>query len=441
MIASIFREHIAALVTKYETGLERIRATGVQFDAVLIHSGSEQYYFGDDRGIPFQAYGHFNHWLPLNRPDQFILFTPGHKPVYLQVVPDDFWYEQSATTEDWWAAQFEIIRLTSVSDVGKHLGSTRIAYLGGNPSLAAELGIETALINPTVLLAYLDFQRAIKSSYELEQLRAANRIALKGHAAARQHFLDGANEFEIHKAFLNACEILETESPYTNIVALDEKSAILHYQHKRRSSGKQSQVLLIDAGCRVNAYCSDVTRTSTKQSAHPVFKSLLAGMDQLQQNLVGRIRPGMAYQELHGAALRGVTTLLQEHDICSGTTDELVEQRIPQLFMPHGVGHLLGVQVHDVGGHQGDDSGESIPPPADSPMLRNTRTMREDMVFTVEPGVYFIPLLLNPQRNTALGKPINWSLVDSLIPLGGIRIEDNVRVRPGGVENLTRPAS
>ena len=76
--------------------------------------------------------------------------------------------------------------------------------------------------------------------------------------------------------------------------------------------------------------------------------------------------------------------------------------------------------------------------PEHSPALRNTRTVEETMVFTIEPGCYFIPLLLEPQRNTAIGKMLNWNLIDELYPYGGIRIEDNISVTKSGIENLTR---
>ena len=130
--------------------------------------------------------------------------------------------------------------------------------------------------------------------------------------------------------------------------------------------------------------------------------------------------------------------MLIDNDICNGSEENLIALDIPQLFMPHGVGHLLGVQVHDVGGHQADSIGTLLPPPANSPALRNTRVMEADMVFTVEPGLYFIPLLLEAQRNSSKGKLINWKNVDELYCCGGIRIEDNIRVTDDGAENLTR---
>lgn len=438
MNAALFANHIAGLVANYENALARAQQSGLTADSVLLHSGTEHTYFGDDRHVSFQSFGHLNHWLPVNRPNQFIWFTPGDKPVYFQVIPDDFWYEQSVSNEDWWAQQFRIVRVNDVKLVQEQLTGKNFYYLGENTKLAADWGVTADRSNPPLLLAYLDFQRAIKSSYELEQLREASRLGVQGHAAARQAFLRGGNEYEIHMAFLQACSLLEEESPYTNIVALDEKAAILHYQNKRRAPGANSNVLLIDAGCRVNRYGSDITRTWTKDSAHPVFKSLVQGMIDLELRLVDTLKPGMAYRELQTLALRGIAKLLIEHEVCSGTVDSLAEQNIPQWFMPHGVGHLLGIQVHDVGGHQLDESGTKLPPPPESPSLRNTRIMNENMVFTVEPGLYFIPMILEKKRSEEAGKLLNWKLIDALYSSGGIRIEDNVRVMPDVAENLTR---
>ena len=439
-LSKSYGNHITELRRNYESSLTHVNSEdgAIGIEGVLIHSGSEGHYFGDDRIIPFQAYGHFLHWLPVNRPDQFVYIAPTQQVIYFQVVPQDFWYEQTIRTDSSWPEQFQIIRLTSPGELGKHLPNTRIAYLGAETEFASSIGIDTELINPDALLAYLDFQRAIKTDYELEQLREANRVGLLGHAAARESFLLGGSEYDIHMAFLNACGILEEQSPYTNIVALDEKSAILHYQHKRRGCAQTSQVLLIDAGCRINGYGSDITRTSIKETANIVFKSLLTGMEKLELELVSQIKPGMAYQDLHDDALAGVADLLIEHDLCKQSPAALIDKKIPQLFMPHGVGHLLGIQVHDVGGQQKELAGGSAPPAEHSPALRNTRIMEQNMVFTVEPGFYFIPLLLEAERDQARGKFINWKLIDELYPCGGIRVEDNVRVTDQGVENLSR---
>jgi Xaa-Pro dipeptidase len=437
--ADYYVTHVAGLMQSYEMVLQQLVTKGVHAEAILIHSGSEDYYYADDRAIAFQAFGHFAHWLPVNRPDQFILICPGKKPRYFQIIPDDFWYEQSIASASWWMNEFEVTTLNHVDKIKGELANKKsIAYLGPNLHLAKSLELDPALINSHKLVSFLDYQRAIKSDYELEQLKEASKMALLGHAAAHSCFLGGGTEYSIHMAYLNACQLLEDECPYTNIVALNEKAAILHYQNKRRVSETSNQVLLIDAGCRINGYCSDITRTSIAPGISSIFSSILNAVTTLELSLVEQIKPGLNYLELHIAAMRGIADILISHELCKGSVEELMEKEIPMLFMPHGVGHLLGIQVHDVGGKQISPSGEQRPPPTIYPTLRNTRTMAENMVFTVEPGLYFIPILLEPQKNKALGNYIDWKLIDQLYPLGGIRIEDNVRVTSNGVENLSR---
>ena len=249
--AETYANHVATLTKKYE----QILAAG---QSVLIHSGSEQHYFGDDRGIVFQAFGHFAHWLPVNRPDHFVLVKAGDKPRYFQVVPQDFWYDQSlqidTDLEPAIHEAFDVVRLSSIDGIAKQTDLTACDYLGPDPAWAAAQGIAQAKINAPALLAPLDFARAVKTEYEIDQLRLANQQGLVGHAAAAECFLGGGSEFEIHNAFLQACSLLEYETPYTNIVGLDTNAAVLHYQHKSRARVPNAQLLLIDAGSRVKGY-------------------------------------------------------------------------------------------------------------------------------------------------------------------------------------------
>lgn len=431
--AEQYQAHIAHLQALYERSL-----AGGPYEAVLLYSGAQQHYFGDDRGVPFQAFGHFCHWLPINRPDQALLIRPGQRPTYFQVIPRDFWYEQRIDTPAWCLDQFEVVTLENVLDIAGQVDTAALAWLGEPGRLSERLGLESAAINPSRLLHFVDFERAWKTDYEVRQLAEANRVALRGHEAARDCFLSGGSEFDIHLAYLRACEHLEDETPYTNIVALDDHAAILHYQNKRREAGDKGQVLLIDAGARVNNYGSDITRTTAREEAGPLFRGLLDGMESLQRDLVDLVRPGEPYASLHDAALSGIAELLAELGVCRGDAQTLVAESVPGLFMPHGVGHLLGVQVHDVGGHQADRSGGATPPPDSAPMLRNTRPMEAGMVFTVEPGCYFIPLILEEVRDSKRGQLIDWQAVEALYPLGGVRIEDNILVTAAGRHNLTR---
>ena len=121
-------------------------------------------------------------------------------------------------------------------------------------------------------------------------------------------------------------------------------------------------------------------------------------------------------------------------DLFKGPPEQAVAEGVTRAFCPHGLGHSLGLQVHDVAGLRHPD-GTPAPAPEQHPALRLTRTLRPGMVVTIEPGLYFINMLLAPLRNTDL--PINWRLVDQLFVCGGIRIEDNVAVTESGFANLT----
>jgi Xaa-Pro dipeptidase len=116
----------------------------------------------------------------------------------------------------------------------------------------------------------------------------------------------------------------------------------------------------------------------------------------------------------------------------------VVEAGIVSTFFPHGIGHFLGLQVHDVAGHVSNDRGTPNPAPEAHPFLRNTRTVEARQVFTIEPGLYFVNSLLADLKSSEQSKYINWNIVDSLRHFGGIRIEDNIIVHRDKNENMTR---
>lgn len=439
MDTTLFKAHIETLQERYQRIFAILVDQGNQLDGVFIHSGIEDIYFGDDNHMPFKAFGHFLQWLPVNRPDQAVLFQPGRKPVYFQVIPTDFWYDQTVSMESWWADCFDIVRMENRSGIFEHLPSERaIAFLGRDTEFAAQLGFPSTFFNLPALMHRLDWERAYKTDYEISCMREANKMAVEAHGAARDRFFQGGSELDVHLQYLATSNCMEHESPYMNIVAFDRNSAILHYQFKDTVPGHQAQVMLIDAGCTCGGYASDLTRTYARESAHPVFKELVKGVDRIQLDLVKEVEPGVSYVHIHEKAHEMVLDLLIEQGVVKGDRADLEKDQISSLFFPHGIGHLLGLQVHDVAGHCKNPEGELLPPPENHPFLRMTRTMEPGMVFTIEPGLYFIPVLLEPERNSSRGAYLNWELIDALIPFGGVRVEDNILVTKTGAENLTR---
>jgi Xaa-Pro dipeptidase len=152
------------------------------------------------------------------------------------------------------------------------------------------------------------------------------------------------------------------------------------------------------------------------------------------------VRSGVEWSALHLAAHRAVASVLRAADLINCDAEEALASGLSSVFLPHGLGHLLGLQVHDVGGLQASAAGGQIARPAGHPYLRLTRRLEAGFVVTMEPGLYFIPQLLEAARADARGAHINWERVADLRRFGGIRIEDDLVVTASGCENLTRDA-
>jgi Xaa-Pro dipeptidase len=163
-------------------------------------------------------------------------------------------------------------------------------------------------------------------------------------------------------------------------------------------------------------------------------------MDALQLDIVRRVRAGVDYAALHIEAHRMLGDVLVDAGLATGSAEALIETGVTAAFLPHGLGHLLGIQVHDVGGHMQGESGTIIDPPSGHPYLRLTRVLEANMTLTIEPGLYAIDMLLEQLRDSPAENHVLWDGVNWLRPFGGIRIEDNVRVLADGSENLTRDA-
>jgi Xaa-Pro dipeptidase len=221
-------------------------------------------------------------------------------------------------------------------------------------------------------------------------------------------------------------------------VALNSNGATLHYQHRSRERPPRGQrhSLLIDAGCSHAGYASDITRTHAARRG--LFSQLVKALDQAQLRLCAAVRPGVAFGELQLLAHREVAGLLANAGLVRLPAEAIVDERISDLFFPHGLGHLLGLQVHDIGGNLLDPDGRQGKPPRRFPRMRLTRTLAPGQVLTIEPGLYFIDSLLTRLRRHRRHRSVDWQALESLRPCGGIRIEDDVLVTEAGHENLTR---
>ncbi|MCZ6830420.1 MAG: Xaa-Pro dipeptidase [Gammaproteobacteria bacterium] len=429
-----YTQHLELVCTQLDQALAE---TG--FDSLLIYSGHAPLRYRDDLHFPFRCNPQFRWLVPDAYARSWLLYTPGTRPQLLLYQPDDYWHSVPALPETFWSEQLDIRPYSAESELkGLLAGAAQRAFLGNRSDCGTDL--ELGQENPAALNARLDWQRSFKTRYEQDCLREANRIAVRGHRAVARAVQSPCSENSLHLSYMKACGQGENRLPYDSIIALNEHAAVLHWTALSAKTQQPKQILslLIDAGADCFGYAADITRTYAGEVG--LFSDLLESMDNMQQEIVSSITVGRSYVDLHRTAQRGIAKILQDFGVLRVNVDQALDEGVLNTFFPHGLGHLLGLQVHDVAGHQSDRGGATRPPPEDCPALRNTRNIEEDQTFTIEPGLYFIESLLRALYDSDNRKSVNWATVEKLIPCGGVRIEDNIVVLADGVENLTRNA-
>jgi Xaa-Pro dipeptidase len=428
----LYSRHLQAVMARTDAAL-----AATHFDALAIHSGSPLTQFLDDQDYPFKPNPHFKAWVPItDNPRCVLIYKPGATPKVLFHRPDDYWHKAAPIPEEAWTRSVELMPLSDPKTAAshwQHLG--RVALIGPREQFA---DADPATVNPPDLLTQLHYDRAVKTEYELECMRRASRLGAQGHAAALRRFVDGGSEYEAHMSYLSACAQREEEMPYNSIVAYNENAAVLHYQHLERARPAARRSFLIDAGAQYRGYAADITRTYAAQSG--LFADLISGVDAAQLKLCADIVLGRDFRDVHLSAHRILGDMLHELGVITQHGQDAVDSGVTGVFFPHGIGHLLGLQVHDVGGVLADAQGHERQRPPGHPYLRLTRMLEPGVVVTVEPGIYMIESLLAAAYADQRRNLIHWETVASLKPYGGVRIEDNVAVTATQPENLTRDA-
>lgn len=431
-IEELYAAHIATLTDRASGALEE-----AGYERVVLHAGdlvkSSRY---DDLEHPFRVCPAFAHWVPWPWPGSAIVVEKGRAARLFALRRTDFWERLEAPDEALVRRGLGVELVDDLEPVRELASKRGTAFIGESDKAGLRLGFEEADVNPSRLIEGLERTRIRKTPYEVETLAEANRRAVRGHRAIEAAFRKGErSELQLNLAYLGATEQDASEAPYHNIVALGEAGAILHHHQYGRRPG--ARTLLVDAGASVRGYGSDITRTHLDEADPSPFRAVLAGMERLQLEVCARVEVGKGYEQLHDEAHELLGRLLVELGLVKCSAEAAVHEGITRVFWPHGLGHSLGVQVHDVGCR-------SRPPRAENEWLRNTSTIESGQVFTIEPGLYLIDALLEDLRQRSAGQSVVWERVDPIRPYGGIRIEDNLHVLDPGAavaaRNLTREA-
>ncbi len=189
--------------------------------------------FLDDQDYPYKVNPQFKAWVPIvDNPRCILVYRPGERPTVLFYQPNDYWHKPAKLPTAAWTDAVNLIAMQDDSKAASHWDKLgRVAFLGPEDS---SQGVDPECVNPKELLALLDYERAVKTPYELACLRKASEMGARGHTAALAAFHRGGSEYDAHMSYLAACQQREEEMPYNNIVAYNENAAVLHYQHLER---------------------------------------------------------------------------------------------------------------------------------------------------------------------------------------------------------------
>jgi Xaa-Pro aminopeptidase len=256
----------------------------------------------------------------------------------------------------------------------------------------------------------LDEMRLFKSAEELQIMRQAAEISANAHRRAMRETKPGIFEYEVEAGLLYDFRAGGAQAPaYTSIVAGGANACVLHYV-ENNARLKSGDLLLIDAGCELDGYASDITRTFPIDGKFsPAQKDLYQLVLAAQAEAIAAVRPGNAWNVPHEAALRVLAQGFIDFGLCQGSIDQVLQSEDYKRFYMHRTGHWLGLDVHDAGEYKIDGQ---------------WRPLQPGMTLTVEPGCYVRPADNVPQHF--------WNI--------GIRIEDDVVVTENGPEVLTSAA-
>ena len=293
------------------------------------------------------------------------------------------------------------------------------------------------------LIKAVILMRSIKEKVEIEEIEKAEDIAYEMHVNAMRMCKQGAREQDIFGAIEGIALAKGAGTSFPIILSINGQTLHNHSHGNILTKGK---MMVCDAGAETNLhYASDITRTTPvggkfNEKQKDIYEIVLKA----NTEAIKATRPGMSNRDLHFMACKIITTEMKNLGLMKGDVDEAVNAGAHALFMPHGLGHMMGLDVHDM-----EALGENFIGYNDdvkrseqfgTAFLRFALPYKPGHVFTVEPGCYFIPELIEKWKAEGkLKEFINYSKIDAYMSIGGIRIEDNVLITEKGHKVLGKP--
>ncbi|KFM24391.1 Xaa-Pro dipeptidase [Auxenochlorella protothecoides] len=422
---------------------------------VLLQGGTVKHMYSTDTEHLFRQEPYFHYLFGVDEPGcygahdirtcQAFLFVPRPSPdqeVWMGPVRNLTYYLQKYGVDEVHYVDEMATVLKQMAPPALHMLHGRDSDSGRGMPLAHFHGISDFQLERSGLFVALTEMRVFKLDMEVEIMRYCARVAASAHIRVLQAVRPGMYEYQLESLFLHdiysegGCRF----SPYTPIFGSGPNSAVLHYGHSGAPHDRRiadGDLVLADAGAEYYRYGSDLTVTFPANGRFsPRQRVVYEAVLDARRAVLAAMRPEVCWTDLHLVAEERILAALTRAGLLVGDPAEQVAARLGALFMPHGLGHFLGKQTHDVGGYVAGRFRERPTQPG-LDRLRTARILEPHMVLTVEPGCYFIPALLEPALE---GGPLHRFLVPEEIRcymgMGGVRLEDDVLVTNEGCEVL-----
>ncbi|XP_017791443.1 PREDICTED: xaa-Pro dipeptidase [Habropoda laboriosa] len=303
-------------------------------------------------------------------------------------------------------------------------------------------GINQFKVDNKILYPEICECRAIKSPQEIEVLEYVIKVSSDAHKALMRMVKPGFAEFQAEAAFMHYVYSIGgcRHVSYTCICGSGHNASILHYGHAGAPNNKvinDGDMCLFDMGANYCGYAADITCSfpangKFTEDQKMVYNAVLAARDAV----MNAAKPNVTWTDMHLLANKTMLASLKNGGLLVGDVEKMIEAGLNEVFQPHGLGHLMGLDVHDVGGYLPGHPERSSAPGLRK--LRTSRILQAGMVLTIEPGCYFIDCLLDAAlQNPNQSKFIVAEELKRFRGWGGIRIEDDVLITEIGVRNLT----
>lgn len=400
--------------------------------------------------LPFRQDSSFLYYTGCTEPNSALLITQSEHRLFLEPPHKDdaLWHGHVETINQ----RSTKLGFNSVSPMGDLL--SKLSSMGTvqtiavpdetiNQWLSQHLGVTLQFGqdhgNPDLVQSIIQ-QRRILDEDELQSMRNAQLITAKAHICAMKATHVGHNERDVVAAFLSPIWKAGLTTAYDPIVTVD--GHILHNFHYHNTLQK-GQLLLLDGGAEsAHGYATDVTRTWPVNGVWaPQQKEAYDAVLRAQTAAIRMLKVGQRYRDIHTKAALVLSEFLVEAGLLKISAEHAVEIGAHALFFPHGLGHLLGLDVHDLenfGDQAAYSKGRKRSEQFGTSFLRMDLDLEENMVVTIEPGFYIVPAILeDPKLRERFNGAIHWEKLSQWDGFGGIRIEDDVRVTANKPEILS----